>query len=44
MNKQQLAVKIWELANQMRSKIKANKYKDFIIRLHFFKYLSNKEI
>ena len=28
MNKQQLAAKIWESANQMRSKIEANEYKD----------------
>ena len=26
MNKQQLVAKIWETANQMRSKIEANKY------------------
>ena len=31
MNKQQLAAKIWESANQMRSKIEANKYKDYIL-------------
>ena len=30
MNKQQLAAKIWESANQMRSKIEANEYKDYI--------------
>ena len=29
MNKQQLAAKIWESANQMRSKIEANEYKDY---------------
>ena len=28
MNKQQLAAKIWESANKMRSKIEANEYKD----------------
>jgi type I restriction-modification system DNA methylase subunit len=28
MNKQQLASKIWESANKMRSKIEANEYKD----------------
>ena len=28
MNKQQLANKIWESANKMRSKIEANEYKD----------------
>ena len=31
MNKQQLASKIWESANKMRSKIEANEYKDYII-------------
>ena len=30
MNKQQLAQKIWASANQMRSKIEASEYKDFI--------------
>ena len=30
MNKQQLATKIWESANKMRSKIEANEYKDYI--------------
>ena len=29
MNKQQLAAKIWESANQMRSKIEANEYAPF---------------
>lgn len=31
MNKQQLANKIWESANKMRSKIEANEYKDYIL-------------
>ena len=31
MNKQQLASKIWESANRMRSKIEANEYKDYIL-------------
>lgn len=42
MNKQQLASKIWESANQMRSKIEANEYKDYILGLIFYKYLSDK--
>ncbi len=29
MNKQQLANKIWESANRMRSKIEVNEYKDY---------------
>ncbi len=44
MNKQQLAAKIWESANKMRSKIEANEYKDYILGFIFYKYLSDKEI
>ena len=43
MNKQQLASKIWESANRMRSKIEANEYKDYILGVIFYKYLSDKE-
>lgn len=43
MNKQQLAAKIWESANKMRSKIEANEYKDYILGFIFYKYLSGKE-
>lgn len=43
MNKQQLANKIWESANQMRSKIEANEYKDYILGFIFYKYLSDKQ-
>jgi len=44
MNKHQLASTIWESANQMRSKIEANEYKDFILGFIFYKYLSDKEV
>lgn len=44
MNKQQLANKIWESANKMRSKIEANEYKDYILGFIFYKYLSDREI
>lgn len=44
MNKQQLASKIWESANKMRSKIEANEYKDYILGFIFYKFLSNKEL
>lgn len=37
MNKQQLAQKIWASANQMRSKIEASEYKDFILGFIFYK-------
>ena len=40
MNKQQLASKIWESANRMRSKIEANEYKDYILGFIFYKFLS----
>lgn len=44
MNKQQLASKIWESANRMRSKIEANEYKDYILGFIFYKYLSEMEV
>lgn len=44
MNKQQLATKIWESANKMRSKIEANEYKDYILGFIFYKFLSEKEV
>lgn len=44
MNKQQLASKIWESANKMRSTIEANDYKDYILGFMFYKYLSTKEL
>lgn len=44
MNKQQLASKIWESANKMRSKIEANEYKDYILGFIFYKFLSDSEV
>lgn len=43
MNKQQLANKIWESANRMRSKIEANEYKDYILGFVFYKFLSEQQ-
>ena len=43
MNKQQIASKIWESANKMRSKIEANEYKDYILGFIFYKFLCDKE-
>ena len=37
MNKQELANKIWKTANDMRSTIEANEYKDFILGFAQFK-------
>ena len=44
MNKQQLANRIWASANKMRSKIEANEYKDYILGLIFYKFLSDNEV
>lgn len=44
MNKQQLANRIWASANSMRNKIDANEYKDYILGLIFYKFLSDTEI
>lgn len=44
MNKQQLANRIWTSANKMRSKIDASEYKDYILGLIFYKFLSDTEI
>ena len=44
MNKQQLAAKIWASANEMRSKIEANEYKDYILGFIFYKFLSELEV
>lgn len=43
MNKQQLASKIWKSANEMRSKIEASEYKDYILGFVFYKFLSEQE-
>ncbi len=43
MNKQQLAKRIWESANKMRSNIEANDYKDYILGFIFYKFLSDQE-
>lgn len=44
MNKQQLANKIWASANNLRGKIDANEYKDYILGLIFYKFLSDNEV
>ena len=44
MNKQQLASRIWASANNMRNKIDANEYKDYILGLIFYKFLSDTEV
>ncbi|KYZ67923.1 type I restriction-modification system subunit M [Bacillus sp. GZT] len=43
MNKQQLASKIWESANNLRGKMEAVEYKDYILGFIFYKFLSDKE-
>lgn len=43
MNKQELASTIWAAANEMRSKIEASEYKDYILGFIFYKFLSERE-
>ncbi len=43
MNRQQLAARIWRMANQMRSKIEASEYKDYILGFIFYRFLSQQE-
>ncbi len=43
LTKQELASKIWETANKLRSKIRANEYKDYILGFMFYKFLSDNE-
>ena len=44
MKKQEIAAKIWSGANALRGKVSAAKYKDYMLSLIFYKYLSNAEI
>lgn len=44
MNKQELAAKIWETANELRGSMEASEYKDYILGFIFYKYLSEKEV
>lgn len=44
MNKQELAQKIWDTAQNMRGSIDASQYKNYIFGFLFYKFLSEKEI
>lgn len=44
MDKQQLASQIWKAANKMRGSLDANDYKDLILGLMFYKFLSGREV
>lgn len=44
MNKQQLANRIWASADNLRGKIEASEYKDYILGLIFYKFLSDTEV
>lgn len=43
MTRQELASKLWETANNLRDKIAASEYQDFILGFIFYKYLSERE-
>lgn len=44
MNKQELASKIWDTANELRGSMEASEYKDYILGFIFYKFLSEKEV
>ena len=44
LTKQELSAKIWSAANEMRGSVKPEDYKDFILGLMFYKFLSEKEL
>lgn len=44
MNKKDLAKKIWEASDNLRGKVEANDYKDFILGFIFYKFVSDKEV
>lgn len=44
MTKQELARKIWNTANELRDKIEASEYKDYILGFIFYKFLSDHEL
>lgn len=44
MNKQELASKIWASTNQLRGNIELGTYKDYMLSLLFYKFLSDKEV
>ena len=44
MTKQELARKIWNTANELRDKIEANEYKDYILGFIFYRFLSEHEL
>lgn len=44
MTKQELVKIIWEGANNLRSKMEANEYKDYMLGFIFYNFLSQKEL
>ncbi|WP_416322327.1 type I restriction-modification system subunit M N-terminal domain-containing protein [Mycoplasmopsis felis] len=44
MSKQKLASMIWESANKLRGNLEANEYKNYILGLILYKFLSQKQI
>ena len=44
MTKQELATKIWGSTNQLRGNIELGTYKDYMLSLLFYKFLSDREL
>lgn len=41
-DKKQLEQKLWDIANELRGKMSADEFRDYILGLIFYKYLSEK--
>ena len=41
--KQQLQSQLWKIANELRGKMNADEFRDYILGFIFYKYLSEKD-
>ena len=41
--KQQLETQLWKIANELRGKMNADEFRDYILGFIFYKYLSEKQ-
>lgn len=41
-DKKQLKQKLWDIANELRGKMSADEFRDYILGFIFYKYLSEK--
>ena len=43
-DKKQLEQKLWDIANELRGKMDADEFRDYILGFIFYKYLSEKMV